>query len=390
MLRIGANIRAILLDVEGTTTPVSFVYDVLFPYARAHLRAYLQAHQGTQEIRDIASTLAEQWAAERGRGEAVPEWPDGTPIDRIAPLERYAEWLMDRDRKSPGLKWLQGRIWQEGFRAGELRGQLFSDVAPALGRWTMQRLDVAIYSSGSVLSQRLLFGANNDRDVTPLITAYFDTAVGPKTSPDSYRRIADLLHRLPAEILFVSDVSAELEAARAAGLSVALSVRPGNSPQTIDASVPRVASFAEIEVSSFAERLQASRMGPFVLLWVVLAVGTSFAGGYPWARSARWWADLVLWLAWYWVPPRPRLDFVMFTVVSVGLWYVVWPGDSALWLGGLMPLPWLFGVVSFTGAVVMFAIARPKFRSFDAKPWRGWAVAAAIGLAAGVFMWLLK
>jgi enolase-phosphatase E1 len=138
---------------------------------------------------------------------------------------------MDRDRKSPGLKRLQGQIWEIGYRAGELRGDVFPDTAPAIRRWRAQGIDVAIYSSGSVLAQRHLFESTPAGDLTGLIRAFFDTAVGPKTASDSYIRIAQALGHEPSRILFVSDVTAELSAARAAGFQVRLSVRPGNPSQ---------------------------------------------------------------------------------------------------------------------------------------------------------------
>ena len=138
---------------------------------------------------------------------------------------------MDRDRKSPGLKLLQGRIWERGYRTGELAGKVFPDVAPALRRWRDAGVTVAIYSSGSELAQRLLFGSTGEGDLTKLLSRFFDTAVGPKVSPDSYRRIAGDLGERPDEVLFVSDVTAELDAADAAGCQARLCVRPGNHQQ---------------------------------------------------------------------------------------------------------------------------------------------------------------
>ena len=115
---------------------------------------------------------------------------------------------MDRDKKSPGLKALQGLIWQDGYKSGELRGQVYPDVPPALERWRARGLDLHIYSSGSVLAQQLLFGSTDAGDLTRFLTGYFDTAVGPKTSPASYRVISEQIHAVPAEVLFVSDVVA--------------------------------------------------------------------------------------------------------------------------------------------------------------------------------------
>jgi enolase-phosphatase E1 len=142
----------------------------------------------------------------------------------------FSEWLMDRDRKAPGLKSLQGRIWEEGYRSGELRSVVFDDVPGALAGWRRDGLRIAIYSSGSVLAQRLLFAHTAAGDLTPLLEAYFDTSTGPKKEPGSYRRIAAALELVPESILFVSDVPQELDAALAAGFRTRLSLRPGNAP----------------------------------------------------------------------------------------------------------------------------------------------------------------
>jgi enolase-phosphatase E1 len=161
----------------------------------------------------------------------VPAWRPETRHARLESVEAYARWLMDRDRKSPGLKHLQGEIWERGYLAGQLRGQVFDDTPEAIKRWRAAGLIVAIYSSGSVLAQRRLFESTVAGDLTSLIGGFFDTGVGPKVAPSSYVRIAEALGLGPAQILFVSDVTAELLAARAAGLQVRLSIRPGNPPQ---------------------------------------------------------------------------------------------------------------------------------------------------------------
>ena len=140
---------------------------------------------------------------------------------------------MEQDRKSTGLKSLQGKIWDEGYRAGDLRGEVYPDVPPALLRWRRQGIDIAIFSSGSIQGQRSLFTNTTAGDLTPFIRAYFDTTTGPKHTPDSYARIAAALERSPSEVLFLSDIGAELDAALAAGMQTALCVRtPGSSPPT--------------------------------------------------------------------------------------------------------------------------------------------------------------
>jgi enolase-phosphatase E1 len=228
--------RAIVLDIEGTTTPVGFVYQVLFPFARTHAAAYLQRQETSDACRAAIDRLRAEQATDRTQGHHPPD-----------PIPDYVDWLMDRDRKSPGLKALQGLIWQEGYESGELRGEVYRDVPPALERWRAHGIDVAIYSSGSVLAQQLLFGSTEEGDLTRLLTGYFDTAVGPKDAADSYHTIAARMRAASAaEMLFVSDVAAELDGAAAAGWQTALCVRGGRDAPP--GSVPHVVirSFEEI------------------------------------------------------------------------------------------------------------------------------------------------
>lgn len=239
------GIRGVVLDIEGTTTPISFVYDVLFPYAREHLRAFLETHGPTGLLAEVDRQLREEHAADVARGDAPPPLPSDVTGGNITDLEPYVLWLMDRDRKSPGLKLLQGLIWQRGFSDGTLRGDLFPDVARALTRWSDREIDIAIYSSGSVLAQRLIFGHTADGDLTPRIGRFFDATIGPKRSADSYRYIAAAMARAPNELLFLSDVHAELAAANAAGFRTLLCVRPGNAEPARDGE-SAIATFDEI------------------------------------------------------------------------------------------------------------------------------------------------
>jgi enolase-phosphatase E1 len=220
------GVRAILLDIEGTTTSIAFVYEVLFPFARAHLRRFLADGSGDDRhaIREALALLRAEWAGDAAGRRAVPPWNDEVPESAAG----YLEWLMDRDVKSPALKRLQGLIWEGGYRTGELKGHVFPDVPRAFARWREASVTLAIYSSGSVLAQRLLFGATEQGDLTAFIAAFFDTGVGAKRWPDSYRRISAELNRPAQELLFVSDTPAELDAARAAGCQVLLAERPGN------------------------------------------------------------------------------------------------------------------------------------------------------------------
>ena len=143
----------------------------------------------------------------------------------------YVHWLMDQDRKSTGLKSLQGKIWDEGYRAGDLKSEVYPDVSPALERWRRLGIDVAIFSSGSVQAQQSLFSNTAAGDLTRFIRVYFDTTTGSKTAPNSYARIVAALERAPSEVVFVSDIGAELDAALTAGMQTALCVRtPGPAP----------------------------------------------------------------------------------------------------------------------------------------------------------------
>lgn len=221
-----APVRVILLDIEGTTTPLDFVQQTLFPYARRRLRAYLTAHGADAEVQAELASLRAEHAADVRAQLHPPAWPDGAQA--LDGAVAYLDYLMDGDRKSTPLKSLQGKIWAAGYQAGELQSVVFEDVPGALQRWRAQQRRIYIYSSGSVLAQRLLFAHTAAGDLTSLIDGYFDTGIGGKKEATSYARIAQALQADPAEILFISDVAAELEAARAAGLQTLLSLRPGN------------------------------------------------------------------------------------------------------------------------------------------------------------------
>jgi enolase-phosphatase E1 len=230
----------VLLDIEGTTTPVDFVYRVLFPDARERVLGFIETWNADPEIaRDIAS-LGEEHGRDVALGHSPPPW-DGSAEAAAA----YARWLMDQDRKLTPLKSLQGRIWAEGYATGRLRGQVYADVPEALMRWTADSRRVAIFSSGSVLAQKLLFGNTDEGDLTRYLSAYFDTTTGPKGEPDSYRRIATALGEPASAGLFVSDVVAELDAARDAGLATALAVRTPPGPDPHRHRV--ITSFAELD-----------------------------------------------------------------------------------------------------------------------------------------------
>ncbi len=226
-----AGVRGILLDIEGTTTPIAFVHDVLFSYARSHVRKYLAEHIDSDELRADIAQLREEHAVDVAENLQPPALAKEPADIEIESTVAYVYWLIDRDRKSTGLKSLQGKIWRQGYLDGTLKAQIFADVAPALERWHSVGLRIVIFSSGSTLAQQLLFAHTEAGDLTGFISDYFDTTVGSKTDVESYRRIAAAV-RLPAnEVLFISDVVSELAAASAAGMKALLSVRPGNQPQ---------------------------------------------------------------------------------------------------------------------------------------------------------------
>ena len=227
-----APVRAMLLDIEGTTTPIAFVTGVLFGYARTHLHSHLERHEASAALASIVDRLRDESARDAQAGEAVPEWADAPRSARLASAARYVEWLMDRDRKSTPLKELQGRIWEECYRGGTLVGEVFADVPPALARWRAQGAGIGIFSSGSVLAQQLLFRHSSAGDLTRFLQWFFDTTTGPKSDPASYTRIASAMGVAAPAVLFISDVTRELDAARTAGMQTRLSLRPGNAPLT--------------------------------------------------------------------------------------------------------------------------------------------------------------
>ena len=229
------DVRGILLDIEGTTTPIAFVHDVLFSYARDHVREFLLVNGDKEEVQADVALLHNEHAEDVSK--------DRNPPPLIAD---YVKWLIAADRKSTGLKSLQGKIWRQGYQAGTLKSQVFSDVASAFERWHARGLSINIFSSGSVLAQKLLFAHTDAGDLTRFIDDYFDTNVGKKGEAESYRRIAEEMKLSPGQILFVSDVIDELNAAHEAGMKVLLSIRPGNAPQNNIDQYPEIISFDQI------------------------------------------------------------------------------------------------------------------------------------------------
>lgn len=210
-------VKAVLTDIEGTTSSIAFVTDTLFPYARARLADYVATHPA-----ETAPLLDAVRAEEAGD-----------------PVETLLRWI-DEDRKATPLKTLQGLIWAEGYADGTLKGHVYPDAVDALRRWHAQGLALYVYSSGSIAAQKLIFGYSNAGDLTPLFSGYFDTSSGPKRDAQSYRHIAGEIGLPAAEILFLSDNAQEIAAARAAGMQVLHIDRDGGSGD--------IASFAGIEL----------------------------------------------------------------------------------------------------------------------------------------------
>jgi enolase-phosphatase E1 len=219
-----------LFDVEGTTTDINFVHDVLFPYSRAHLAEFILHHRGeraiAEAIRDVQATVLKE---------------AGRSVDVEGAVETLLRWIAE-DRKHGALKEIQGHIWDVGYSKNDFKGHVYPDVRAAFMRILDGGAKIGIYSSGSVHAQKLIFGYSTDGDLTPMISHYFDTKIGGKRERTSYANIANAVHLPPAEIRFFSDIPAELAAARDAGLTVTHVQRPGTDPSEF----PAVSDFSRL------------------------------------------------------------------------------------------------------------------------------------------------
>ncbi|MEO6076339.1 MAG: acireductone synthase [Dokdonella sp.] len=204
------SIRAIVTDVEGTTSSISFVHDVLFPYARRRLPAFVVTHTDTPEV--------QHWMHEAAKEAEFVSAPQQEVIDLLI------RWI-DEDRKSTALKALQGMIWAEGYVAGDFKGHVYPEVADCLRAWKARGLPIYVYSSGSIEAQRQLFKHSDAGDLSDLFSGHFDTGTGPKRSADSYRAIAETIGLAPEQILFLSDIVEELDAAKQAGMATTMLAR---------------------------------------------------------------------------------------------------------------------------------------------------------------------
>lgn len=217
-------IRLVLLDIEGTTLPISFVRDVMFPYAAKALPELLTRQDNPKVVEAIADIAATH--------------PGESPLS-------VCESWMAKDEKAAPLKSLQGIAWKSGFDDGALKADLYPDVPPALRSWHDAGLKLAVYSSGSVQAQKLLYGHTAQGDLTPLFSGFFDLSTGGKKDSQSYARIAESMDLPPAEILFLSDIGAELDAARQAGLQVCQLVRSQDGTIAHDGA-PQAATLEDV------------------------------------------------------------------------------------------------------------------------------------------------
>ncbi|KAB2605623.1 bifunctional methylthioribulose-1-phosphate dehydratase/enolase-phosphatase E1 1 [Pyrus ussuriensis x Pyrus communis] len=242
--------RCIVLDIEGTTTPISFVTDVLFPYARNNVGRHLSATYDTEETQDDIKLLRFQVQEdlEKGVAGAVPIPSDDAGKEEVVEaLVANVDSMIKADRKITALKQLQGHIWRTGFEKNELTGVVFDDVPEALKKWHDSGIKVYIYSSGSRLAQRLIFGNSNYGDLREYLSGFFDTTVGNKRESSSYAEIVQSVGvDKPSEVLFVTDVFQEAAAAKAAGLEVIVSIRPGNGALPENHGFKTITSFLEV------------------------------------------------------------------------------------------------------------------------------------------------
>lgn len=246
---VHSNVAGILLDIEGTTSSISFVYDQMFPFVRAHLDQFLNDHWNEEGPDPVLLPTIELLAKDHGK-ESVAGWFGN--YDSAKQKELVSQFVieqMDNDIKATGLKSLQGKIWKSGFESGQLKAHLYDDVSPAITAWTSGGIDVRIYSSGSVEAQLLFFGNSVAGNLLPMFGGHYDTQIGSKKESNSYKQIAEEFGLAPENLLFVSDVAQELDAAAQAGFQTILSIRPGNAEVPNQDDYCSIHSFAEIRLA---------------------------------------------------------------------------------------------------------------------------------------------
>ncbi|RVE66132.1 hypothetical protein OJAV_G00123400 [Oryzias javanicus] len=256
---IPACTGALLLDIEGTTTPITFVKDILFPYIREHLEDHLSTHWEEDECKEDVYLLKKQIEEDMKQNRACPVHVVDQTVhtDEEKAIRKVVEdvlWQMAADRKSTALKQLQGHMWRTAYASGRIKGEIYPDVVPAIKKWRERGLKVYIYSSGSVEAQKLLFRYSVEGDVVELFDGHFDTTIGAKVEAKSYERIAEKIGCQPEEITFLTDVAREAKAAEEAGLNVLLVVRPGNLELTEEESAhyTLITSFSQLQLTGRA------------------------------------------------------------------------------------------------------------------------------------------
>ncbi|CAM4730772.1 hypothetical protein PO909_022186 [Leuciscus waleckii] len=255
-IAVAENTRVFLLDIEGTTTPITFVKDILFPFIRENLEEYLSAHWEEDECKQDVHLLKKQAEEDLRQNKAGPVHAVDQTVHTdeekaICEVVETVLWQMDADRKSTALKQLQGHMWRAAYMTGKIKGEVYQDVAPAVRRWRHRGLKVFIYSSGSVEAQKLLFRYSVQGNLLDLFDGHFDTNIGAKVDSKSYENIAERIGCQPEEIMFLTDITREAKAAEDAGLNVAVVVRPGNMELTEEERkhYTIVTSFNQLELS---------------------------------------------------------------------------------------------------------------------------------------------
>jgi len=229
-MKVLDGVQWILTDIEGTTTEVSFVYDILFPYFRSHMDEWktVESDQMNQVLEQTRVLVLEEQSINLSNREAI--------------FDQLRQWSIE-DRKITPLKTFQGMVWEQGFKSGAIKGHMYPDVKPALERWAEMGMKLAIFSSGSIAAQKQLFGFSTEGDLSPYFSAYFDTTTGMKRDEKTYHLIVQQLHTSANSVLFLSDIPQELDAANAAGMRTLQLVRPGTQANWSSC----VADFSEIE-----------------------------------------------------------------------------------------------------------------------------------------------
>ncbi|XP_065564015.1 enolase-phosphatase E1-like isoform X2 [Artemia franciscana] len=221
----------LLVDIEGTTTSISFVKDILFPFARSEVEKFLRSNWNSENVRECINSLRNQAKEDLSAGmESIVEIPENAFEETLQCVLNNIYKMMDIDRKVKALKTLQGYVWIGGYKEGVLKGHVYQDVKPVLDRLLEEKRKIYVYSSGSVGAQKLLFEYSTEGDMLKYFSGHFDTFVGMKTEVESYQQIAQAISTLPERILFLTDIPAEADAASSAGFQVRLVSRPGNNP----------------------------------------------------------------------------------------------------------------------------------------------------------------